>query len=1327
MFNRSWRATQLQGSGLLGRAAVALPALLAATQLLAAPVVSTTSGGPSALNPSYFGYVDGDTASVVQFHTPVGLAFDSTGDYLFVADRDNNAVRALDLQGNLTFTFTTNRISKPVGVVLDSMDNVYVLNRGNGRNGTILEFDYYGDLVATNASGLTNVNAIAMDPTGSLYVTGGTKTNTVMQISPAGLLTTIVTVTNSGASLQGLTVMDNGWLAVCDAGRNGILLVDPITGSISNLTGFNGVGDYTGVNNRGATKTTAQFFAPYGLAKAGNGMLVVADFGNNRVKVINPVGTVTNLYGVHSNLWYTGTGAYPGWYDGTVVVPDVLGDVESRSPNGVVVAPDGTVYVTEDYYHLIRHVTGAGLAGPGALGTPPLFRNPRGVALNSASSRLFIADQGNNAIQSLNLGNNQTTEFLGAAQGVSAPVDVVVDAGDYLYVLNQGPAGNGSIRKYDPYGNLLLTNVTGLAAPTSFTIDGSGNLYVAEQNGVVQRFKSTAANGPAVATNTVVTVTNAGASIQGIALFDDGTIALSDAGNHVLWQVNPVSKAVTVLSGSPGHPGAALGLAGVARLNQPHQLARAAGDLLLTADYGNNRLVIVDRFGSITNVLNSTNASVWYGAADDPHASTAAHPIKMVAPVGVALGAGGVAYSSESSYDIIRGISGTGLAEPGIGGGGGTGTNVVILPPTFSPNSGYYPMGQLITVSSPNPNVYYTTDGTEPTTNSLPVLMSGNVGTLLWRSSLNDLTSLRLKAFVSTNASVSVAGVAAPTNSIGITPAATASGEIFAGIGSRIVVPVVANLQANAQIKSYQFRVEVTPNGGALPVTEFETLPVTANDFVPLVTAAQGNTTLNLAGEPYALGNTRGLAISTANNGSFAFQKFAVVALLKVTIPYSAIEGDSYSIAVSYPSATADGLNQAVPLLTQSAASILVTNVPYTVGDSASSSGAWYSAGNFGNRDLDNADVNNAFNAALGIKVPFAFSDVFNAMDAYPPDTASFTGGDGQIRFLDWQIILQRALRLNTNNWERAWSAGGNLVNVAATLTVGGVQALARPLALPAGAWYRQALVGANSVGYATPGSDVSVPVYAKLANGASLSGLQFRVLVTPQNDAPALAGAPQLTVAAAVPRPAYQQSPQLGQQAFGWPLGALTNFVSRSSNFVGLVSFTIPPSAQSGQRYTVSFANVDGAPDFNTQYDFETRSAEVAVNVAAVPAAVCSDDWKRHYFGSLDDASGSDLADPDGDGVPNWMEYQAGTDPLDTASKLMVGGIGSQRAQGQAQTLVQWQSAPGKAYSVQWSTSLSSPVWYPLGTVAGDGGTVSCLDTNAAGTVRYYRLQLLP
>ena len=356
--NHPWRASP----ALRGVATAVLSAFLLVTANLRAQtpngvVVGTLSGGGYS---PFYGYVDGDTATAAQFHTPIGLAVDSTGDYLHVADRDNNAIRVVDLAFGETFTLVPNSYSppnvivSPVGVVLDADDNLYVLNRGNGNNGTVVEFDYYGDLIGTNAVGLVNANAITLDSANNIYVTAG---SSLIQIPPGGVKTIVATVTNANASLQGLVVMDSGLIAACDSGRHGIYLINPLNGVISTNTGFNGQGDDIDPSNRGVTKTHAQFNQPTGLAKAGNNMLVVADYGNNRVKVVNSVGTVTNLYGVSSSLWYTGPGSYPGWYDGNVVLPDMVGDVEARAPNGILFAPNGSVYVTEDYYHLIRNVT----------------------------------------------------------------------------------------------------------------------------------------------------------------------------------------------------------------------------------------------------------------------------------------------------------------------------------------------------------------------------------------------------------------------------------------------------------------------------------------------------------------------------------------------------------------------------------------------------------------------------------------------------------------------------------------------------------------------------------------------------------------------------------------------------------------------------------------------------------------------------------------------------------------------------------------------------------------------------------------------------------
>src|SRR5438105_2474527 len=84
---------------------------LASALNLRASTVTTIGGGPNA------GYTDGDTLQTSLFNNPSGIALDSTENLLYVADLNNNAVRLLDLQANLTETFTT------AGVTYDGFGN----------------------------------------------------------------------------------------------------------------------------------------------------------------------------------------------------------------------------------------------------------------------------------------------------------------------------------------------------------------------------------------------------------------------------------------------------------------------------------------------------------------------------------------------------------------------------------------------------------------------------------------------------------------------------------------------------------------------------------------------------------------------------------------------------------------------------------------------------------------------------------------------------------------------------------------------------------------------------------------------------------------------------------------------------------------------------------------------------------------------------------------------------------------------------------------------------------------------------------------------------
>ena len=144
-------------------------------------------------------------------------------------------------------------------------------------------------------------------------------------------------------------------------------------------------------------------------------------------------------------------------------------------------------------------------------------------------------------------------------------------------------------------------------------------------------------------------------------------------------------------------------------------------------------------------------------------------------------------------------------------------------------------------------------------------------------------------------------------------------------------------------------------------------------------------------------------------------------------------------------------------------------------------------------------------------------------------------------------------------------------------------------------------------------------------------------------------------------------------------------------------------------------------------RYDFETRSATVVVGGSAPPAFICSDEWKLHFFGSLANPSAGDLADADGDGVPSWREYMAGTDPTDPNSRLQLSGSLIPAGKAQSRMAIYWLTAPGRAYEVQWASNLSGGVWSVLAAVSGDGTVASCFDTNMTATVRYYRLRVVP
>jgi len=239
-----------------------LAAALLTRGSLQAQVKVTTLGGGSVKSP-YAGYLDGNTLTTARFSGPAGLALDPSGSALFIADYTNNAIRLVSQVGSAsnsitsTFASATNSgataINHPLAMAVDGATNVYVLNHGSGNNGAVLHFGGVamnsGTLVVypVLASGLVNATAMTMDGFGNLYVT--VNGNQVIRVTTNGVVTTLGTISQSGTALQGIALLDNGQLAVTDAGNNGIWLLNPVTGAAAKFTGFHGAADVLGASS----------------------------------------------------------------------------------------------------------------------------------------------------------------------------------------------------------------------------------------------------------------------------------------------------------------------------------------------------------------------------------------------------------------------------------------------------------------------------------------------------------------------------------------------------------------------------------------------------------------------------------------------------------------------------------------------------------------------------------------------------------------------------------------------------------------------------------------------------------------------------------------------------------------------------------------------------------------------------------------------------------------------------------------------------------------------------------------------------------------------
>ena len=109
-------------------------------------------------------------------------------------------------------------------------------------------------------------------------------------------------------------------------------------------------------------------------------------------------------------------------------------------------------------------------------------------------------------------------------------------------------------------------------------------------------------------------------------------------------------------------------------------------------------------------------------------------------------------------------------------------------------------------------------------------------------------------------------------------------------------------------------------------------------------------------------------------------------------------------------------------------------------------------------------------------------------------------------------------------------------------------------------------------------------------------------------------------------------------------------------------------------------------------------------------------DDWQRQFWGANSTLWAASNADTDGDGVSNWREFLAGTNPQDISSVLK-----SQIQRAKQVTTLSWNTQSNLVYQVQVSTNFNS--WSNLGAPRFAPGASDAVPVDGSLGVSYYRV----